>query len=309
LIALLRGESKVIEVKNVRKSFEDLEALNNVNINVKKGSIYGLLGSNGAGKTTLLKTLAGIYKQDAGSVLIDGEEVFENTSIKERMQFIADNLYFFSQYSIKDMAKYYKSIFNTWSDERYEKLKEVFNIDEKKKIQRLSKGMQRQVAFWLSLSTMPDVLILDEPLDGLDPVMRQKVKNLIIQDVAEREITVIISSHNLRELEDLCDYIGILHKGTLILEKDLDDLKSDIHKIQVAFRQSVDEQIFSKDQVLYEEERGSVRLLIVRGSKETIVEQFAKYDPVILDILPLTLEEIFIYEMGEVGYEIKNIIY
>jgi ABC-2 type transport system ATP-binding protein len=305
----LREESKVIEVKNVSKAFEDLEALSNINIAVRKGSIYGLLGSNGAGKTTLLKTLAGIYRQDSGTIHINGEGVYENIEIKSKVQFIADALYFFSQYTIKDMANYYRSIYSTWNQERYEKLTEVFNLDVNKKIQRLSKGMQRQVAFWLSLSVMPEVLILDEPLDGLDPVMRQKVKNLIIQDVAEREMTVMISSHNLRELEDLCDYIGILHKGAVILEKDLDDLKSDIHKIQVAFKENVKEQILPSDQVLYEEERGSVRLLIVRGSKESVVKQLSKYEPVILDILPLTLEEIFVYEMGDVGYEIKNIVY
>lgn len=299
----------MIEVKNVSKAFEDLEALSNVNITVKKGSIYGLLGSNGAGKTTLLKTLAGVYRQDLGTVHINEEEVYENIHIKSKVQFIADALYFFSQYTIKDMANYYRSIYSTWNEERYEKLKLVFNIDVNKKIQRLSKGMQRQVAFWLSLSVMPEVLILDEPLDGLDPVMRQKVKNLIIQDVAEREMTVIISSHNLRELEDLCDYIGILHKGSVILEKDLDDLKSDIHKIQVAFKENVKEQVLPNNQVLYEEERGSVKLLIVRGNKESVVKQLSKYEPVILDILPLTLEEIFVYEMGDVGYEIKNIIY
>ncbi|WPC40465.1 ABC transporter ATP-binding protein [Clostridium sp. JS66] len=299
----------MIQGKNVSKSFEDLEALKNVNINVNKGSIYGLVGSNGAGKTTLLKTLVGIYKQDSGEVLIYGQSVFENLDVKSRVIFIPDMLYFFSQYSVKDMAGFYKRIYETWDEERYLKLKDAFNIDENKKINNLSKGMQRQVAFWLALSVQPDVLILDEPLDGLDPVMRQKVKNLIVQDVAEKQMTVLISSHNLRELEDLCDYIGIMHKGSLILEKDLDDLKLDIHKIQVAFKESVEEEILEGVDILYEEERGSVKLFIVRGKKEEIVDQINKYDPVILDILPLTLEEIFIYEMGDVGYEIKNIIF
>lgn len=299
----------MIEAKNVSKHFEDLYALKSVDIHVNKGSIYGLVGSNGAGKTTLIKTLVGVYKQDKGEVLIDGKEVFENTELKSRVIFIPDALYFFSQYSIKNMAKFYKRVYESWNDERYEKLKEAFNIDENKKVHRLSKGMQRQVAFWLALSAMPDVLILDEPLDGLDPVMRQKVKNLIIQDVAERQMTVLISSHNLRELEDLCDHIGILHKGSLILEKELDDLKSDIHKIQVAFKGEVSDEILQNVSVLYEEQRGSIRLIIVRGKKEKILNQINKYNPVILDILPLTLEEIFIYEMGDVGYEIKNIIF
>ncbi len=299
----------MIEAKNISKHFEDLDALKNVDIHVNKGSIYGLVGSNGAGKTTLIKTLVGVYKQDKGEVFIDGKEVFENTELKSRVIFIPDALYFFSQYSIKDMARFYRRVYERWNNERYEKLKEAFNIDENKKVHRLSKGMQRQVAFWLALSAMPDVLILDEPLDGLDPVMRQKVKSLIIQDVAERQMTVLISSHNLRELEDLCDHIGILHKGSLILEKELDDLKSDIHKIQVAFKGEISDEILQNVSVLYEEQRGSIKLIIVRGKKEKILTQINKYDPVILDILPLTLEEIFIYEMGDVGYEIKNIIF
>lgn len=299
----------MIQAKNVRKAFEDLEALKDVSINVNKGSIYGLVGSNGAGKTTLLKTLVGIYKQDEGEVLIEGEKVFENVDTKFKIIFIPDALYFFTQYNIKDMAKFYKRIYPSWNQERYERLKDAFNIDVNKKIHRLSKGMQRQVSFWLALSCMPDLLVLDEPLDGLDPVMRQKVKNLIIQDVAERQMTVLISSHNLRELEDLCDHIGILHKGTLLLQKDLDDLKSDIHKIQVAFKEELAEGTLEGVNILYEEKRGSVKLFIVRGKKEEIIKQLNKQQPVILDILPLTLEEIFIYEMGDVGYEIKNIIF
>lgn len=299
----------MIKAENVCKAFEDLEALNNVNINVEKGSIYGLIGSNGAGKTTLIKTLVGIYKQDSGKVTIDGEEVFENTKIKSRMAFIPDALYFFSQYSVRDMASFYSSIYSSWSESRYEILKLAFNIDERKKVHKLSKGMQRQVAFWIALSCMPEILILDEPLDGLDPVMRQKVKNLIVQDVAERQMTVFISSHNLRELEDLCDHIGILHEGNLILEKDLDDLKCDIHKIQVAFKENITGNILSDVDILYEETRGSIKLFIVKGDKENIIEQLAVYEPVLLDILPLTLEEIFIYEMGDVGYEVKNFIF
>lgn len=299
----------MIQAKNVKKAFEDLEALKDVSINVNKGSIYGLVGSNGAGKTTLLKTLVGIYKQDEGEVFIEGEKVFENVDTKFKIIFIPDALYFFTQYNIKDMAKFYKRIYPSWNQERYERLKDAFNIDVNKKIHRLSKGMQRQVSFWLSLSCMPDLLVLDEPLDGLDPVMRQKVKNLIIQDVAERQMTVLVSSHNLRELEDLCDHIGILHKGSLLLEKDLDDLKSDIHKIQVAFKEELAEDTLEGVNILYEEKRGSVKLFIVRGKKEDIVRRLNKQEPVILDILPLTLEEIFIYEMGDVGYEIKNIIF
>ncbi len=298
----------MIVAENVSKSFEGFEALKNVSLSVEKGSVYGLVGSNGAGKTTLLKLLSGIYKQDSGEVYIDDNEVYENIDIKSDMIFMPDTLYFFSQYTIKEMAKFYKRIYTNWNEDRFKKLEEVFNININKRISSLSKGMQRQVAFWLSLSTMPKVMILDEPVDGLDPVMRKKVKNLIIQDVAEREMTVFISSHNLRELEDICDHIGILHKGNMIIQKDLDDLKSDVHKIQVAFDE-MPKEILDNVDIIYKEERGSIVLLIVRGKKETIISNFRKYEPKILDVLPLTLEEIFIYEMGGIGYEIENIIF
>lgn len=299
----------MINVKNISKSFENIDALKDVNINVEKGSIYGLVGSNGAGKTTLLKILAGIYKQDSGDVFINDEKVFENENIKLKTAFIPDELYFFSQYTIKNMAHFYESIYSSWNNERFEKLKKIFTIDVNKKINSLSKGMKRQAAFWLSLSTMPDIMILDEPIDGLDPVMRQKIKNLIIQDVAEREMTVLISSHNLRELEDICDHIGIMHKGNVIIQKDLDDLKSDVHKLQIAFKGEFPEEVLKNAHILYKEKRGSVILLIVRGSEEDVIKHFKKYEPVIFDMLPLTLEEIFIYEMGDVGYEVQNIIF
>ena len=299
----------MIEVINVCKGFEDFEAVKSVNLHVKKGSIYGLVGSNGAGKTTLLKLLAGIYKQDQGEVKIDSEPVFENVDRKAKVVFIPDTLYFFQQYSTKNMANFYKRIYSTWNQERFEKLQAAFPIDINKRISSLSKGMQRQVAFWLALSIMPEVLILDEPIDGLDPVMRQKIKNLLIQDVADRNMTVLISSHNLRELEDFCDHIGIIHRGSMILEKELDDLKADVHKIQIAFKGQQPQELLESTKVLYKEERGSVTLLIAKGDRDSIIAHFMQYEPVILDILPLTLEEIFIYEMGDVGYEIQNIIF
>ena len=299
----------MIELTNVSKHFWDIDALNDVTLSVHKGSIYGLVGSNGAGKTTLLKILAGIYQQDNGQVMIDAQEIFENTDLKARTVFIPDFLYYFTNYTITDMAVFYSRIYPSWDQQRYVKLREVFAIDVQRRIKTLSKGMQRQVAFWLGLSIVPDVMILDEPLDGLDPVMRQKVKNLIIQDVAEREMTVIISSHNLRDLEDICDYIGILHRGKMLIQKDLDDLKADVHKIQVAFSQGIPPTLLEDIPALYQEKRGSVLILIVRGVYEEINKRMQSYNPAILDVLPLTLEEIFIYEMGDNGYEIKNILY
>jgi ABC-2 type transport system ATP-binding protein len=299
----------MIEVERVSKQFEDLEALQEVSLAVQKGSIYGLVGSNGAGKTTMLKLLAGIYKPDSGNLMIDSQPVFENEAIKARCVFIPDNLYFFLNYTIQDMADFYANIYPQWNNQRYVKLANVFNIEVKRRIRTLSKGMQRQVALWLGLALMPDVMILDEPLDGLDPVMRQKVKNLIFQDVAERGMTVIISSHNLRELEDICDYIGILHQGKMLIQKDLDDLRTDVHKIQVAFSGETPPALLEQTQTLYYEQRGSVLILIVRGGYSEIISHMQSYNPAVLDILPLTLEEIFIYEMGDNGYEIKNILY
>lgn len=299
----------MIEVERVSKHFQGLEALKEVSLSVQPGSIYGLVGSNGAGKTTLLKLLAGIYRPDAGSLTIDSQPIYENEAIKARTVFIPDSLYYYPAYSIKDMAGFYARIYPDWNQERFEKLGDYFKLAVKQRISTLSKGMQRQAAFWLALSLMPDVMILDEPLDGLDPVMRQKVKNLIIHEVAERAASVIISSHNLRELEDLCDKIGILHQGEMLLQKDLDDLKADIHKIQVAFSGAIPSAFLQGIEVAHYEQRSTSLLLIARGSYEQIITHMQAFKPAILDILPLTLEEIFIHEMGDNGYEIHHIYF
>jgi ABC-2 type transport system ATP-binding protein len=298
----------MIHLTNVTKTFDRFPAIRGVNMTVQKGRIYGLLGSNGAGKTTLLKMMAGIIRPDHGTVLIDGEEVWENPEMKQRIMFLPDHVYFFSQTTIKQMAAFYESVYPSFNRDRFMRLQEIFLLDPRKKIHQFSKGMQRQAAFWLAFSTMPDVLIMDEPLDGLDAVVRQKVKNIIVQEVAEREMTVVISSHNLREMEDLCDCIGILHEGEMLFEKELDAMKTDIHKIQVAFRYGIPKQFTEQLDIVYEEQRGSVLLLIVRGEKQEIVSYIKTFQPLIFDVLPLTLEEIFIYEMGDVGYAIENII-
>ena len=298
----------MIKIRNVQKSFEDIEAVENINITVNKGSIYGLLGSNGAGKTTLLKLIAGIYVHDDGIITIDEQPVYENSDMKQRIVFIQDIPFFLPQYTVKQMAQFYKSTYLTWDQNRFEELVKAFNMDIHKKVHKFSKGLQRQAAFILGLSNQPDVLLLDEPMDGLDPVMRKKVKSLIIDDVAEREMTVLISSHNLREVEDLCDTVGIMHKGKLIIEKELDDLKSDTHKIQVAFNGATPNMFPEHVKILHQEKRGSVSLFIVKGNEEEITTSISQHNPVIFDILPLTLEEIFIYEMGDVGYAVQNIL-
>ena len=298
----------MIKVKNVVKKFGDFTALDALDINVEKGSVYGLIGPNGAGKTTILKILSGIYKSTSGKITIDGEEVFENMQIKERMTFISDDLFFYSTYTIKDTAKYYAGLYKNWSWERFENLKEIFKIDVNRKVRRLSKGMQKQVAFWLSISAQPDIMLLDEPVDGLDPVMRRNVWRLMLSDVAERGTTVLVSSHNLRELEDVCDHVGIMHNGRIVLEKALDDVKGNIHKLQVAFSGGVPDELSATLAPLHTETYGSVNIFIVKGSSDEIVKNVNNYSPLICDILPLTLEEVFIYELGGLGYEFENII-
>lgn len=298
----------MIEIKKVCKTFDRYRAVDEVDLHIGRGSIFGLIGSNGAGKTTLIKLLAGVYLQDSGKVLVDGEPVYENVSLKEMIFYIPDQPYFLSQYTTNQMAKFYKSLYPTWSDERYQTLVGSFELNPNKKIQTFSKGWQRQIAFILALSAKPEILILDEPLDGLDPVVRKKVKNLLIQDVADREMTILISSHNLKEIEDLCDHIGIIHKGKLLIEKELDELKSDVHKVQIAYKNGMPEHLLESLNVLHYEKRGSVFLLILKGKVEAIEEQIRATNPVLLDLLPLTLEEIFIYEMGDMGYAIENVI-
>lgn len=296
----------MIKTKEIVKSFDGFKALDGISINIKKGSVYGLVGPNGAGKTTLIKTMLGIYRQNQGEIEIDGIKDVNCEDLKQRIVYISDDLYFYPSYTIKDMAKLYKSIYKSWDGETYEKLKSIFNIDEKRKVKKLSKGMQKQVAFWLGLCTKPDIMILDEPVDGLDPVMRRSTMKLVLAEVEARDMTVLISSHNLRELEDVCDYVGIMHKGKIVIEKALDDIKGNIHKIQVAFRNGLPEDLDTKLEVLKCENFGSVYNIIVKG--ENAQDIINSYEPLVCDIIPLSLEEVFIYELGGMGYEFESII-
>ena len=298
----------MIKAKNVTKTFSGFKALDNMSLHVKKGSVYGLVGPNGAGKTTIIKHLAGIYTSDKGTVEINGMPVFENTDAKNDFIYIGDDLYFFPTYSIHDMAKFYSGIYSGWSWERFNNLKDVFKIDVKRKVRRLSKGMQKQVAFWLGICACPKVMILDEPVDGLDPVMRKNVWKIVLQDVAERETTVLVSSHNLRELEDVCDHVGIMHRGKVVLEKELDDMKGNIHKIQLAFEEDFPPELRRTVNILHTENIGRVHMIIAKGDSAEIKEKIAAYSPIICDVLPLTLEEVFIYELGGMGYEFENIL-
>lgn len=298
----------MIKADHVSKRFGRFEAVKDVHVHVKKGSIYGLLGSNGAGKTTLLKMLSGIIQADQGKPMIEGEVIFERPDIKKRILFIPDQPYFFHQTSLLQMASFYEAVYDRWNTERFHQLHGHFDLDPKAKLSRMSKGMQRQAAFILTLSAMPDALILDEPFDGLDPVVRQQVKNLLIQDVSSREMTVLVSSHNLREMEDFCDAVGVMHKGRILYERDLEELKTDVSKLQVAFKKMPDETFLKGMDVMHFEKRGRVLTCIVRGNEGDIDRHVRAYEPAIYDVLPLTLEEIFTYEMGSVGYEIRNLI-
>lgn len=298
----------MIKVEDLRKQFDGFWALDGVDLKAEKGSVYGLVGPNGAGKSTLIRHLTGVYRPDSGRVLIDDEEVWENAKVKGKIAYIPDELFYFPQADVEDMMKFYKGIYDGFDTERYEKLKSVFEgIPMNRQIRRMSKGMQKQVAFWLAVCCKTDVMVLDEPVDGLDPVMRRQVWSLLMQDVAERGTTVLVSSHNLRELEDVCDYVGIMSKGKVLLERSLSSLQGNVSKIQVAFKDGAEPNLSSFD-IMHETRLGSVRTLIVRGETNEIRAKFAALDPIVLDAIPLTLEEIFIYELGGENYEVKDII-
>ena len=296
----------MIQGISVTKKFDSLTALNNMDIHIKKGSVYGLVGPNGAGKTTFIKALMGIYKIDGGILKIDEDTKIWEEELKQKIVYISDDLYFFPAYSIKQTAKFYASVYNNWDEDTFLKLQEIFKIDINRKVNKLSKGMKKQVAFMMGISAKPDIMILDEPVDGLDPVMRRNIMNIILAEVEERNMTVLISSHNLRELEDICDYVGIMHDGKIVIEKSLDDVKGNIHKLQVAFDASYPAEFEESFDILHKDEFGSVKQYIIRGDSDAIMERAREFKPILLDLLPLSLEEVFIYELGGMGYELKN---
>ena len=298
----------MLEVKNAVKTFDGFRALDGLTMTVPKGAVYGLVGPNGAGKSTIIRHLAGIYRQDSGEVLLDSQPVYENTEAKRRMAVIGDDWYYFPQAGIKEMARFYAGIYPAFSWERYEKLKQVFPLDEKMMLRRMSKGMQKQAAFWLTVCCMPEYLILDEPVDGLDPVMRRQVWSLLLGDVAERGTTVLVSSHNLRELEDVCDHVGILNHGKVLLERSLSDLQDNTVKLQVAYQGVTEPVLPAELNILHRSHVGRVYTYIVRGSSQEIRRRMQITEPVLLESIPLTLEEIFIYELGGVEYAAKDIL-
>ena len=296
----------MIEIKELKKSFGGFPALDDLSLTVPTGSVYGLVGPNGAGKTTAIKHLTGVYRQDSGEVLLDGAPVFENPAAKEKIAYIPDEIYHFPQAGIKDMAGFYKGVYPKFSEERYHKLGEVFGLDEKAPIKRFSRGMQKQAAFRLAMSLMPEVLVLDEPVDGLDPVMRRQIWTLLLADVAERGMTVLVSSHNLRELEDVCDHVGIIHAGKTLVERSLSELQDNMVKVQLVLPEGA--ALPEGLNILHESRVGQVRTLILRGRAEEISAVVAAAGPLFYDLLPLTLEEIFIYELGGEHYAVRDVL-
>ena len=298
----------MLEAKNVVKTFGGFRALDGATLRVPQGAVYGLVGPNGAGKSTIIRHLTGVYRPDSGELTLDGQPIYENPAVKGRMAVIPDDWYYFPQASICEMAKVYAGMYPAFNRERYEKMKEVFPLNDKMMLRRMSKGMQKQAAFWLTMCCMPEVLILDEPVDGLDPVMRRQVWSLLLGDVAERGTTVLVSSHNLRELEDVCDHVGIMNQGKVLLERSLSDLQDNTVKLQVAYEGVTEPVLPETLRVLHRSHVGRVYTYILRGKTQEITAQVEKLHPLLMEIIPLTLEEIFIYEMGGADYAIKDIV-
>ena len=292
----------MLELKNVTKTFGTFKALDDLTMTVPRGAVYGLVGPNGAGKSTAIRHITGIYRPDSGSITLEGLPVYENPQIKETIGYIPDDVFYFPAATMEEMRRFYKGMYPKFDDELFERLFDVFQLPRKGQIRRFSKGMQKQAAFHLTISCRPDILILDEPVDGLDPVMRRQVMSLILSDVAEHGTTVLISSHNLRELEDICDHVGIMDRGRMLLERSLADMQGSTVKVQIVG--NVPETLT----VLHESASGRLKTLVVRGTPEEVTAQLAAVKPDYFDVLPLSLEEIFIYELGGVNYEVKNII-
>ena len=292
----------MIELKNVTKTFGSFKALDNLTMSVPQGAVYGLVGPNGAGKSTAIRHITGLYRPDSGTITLEGLPIYENPTVKSVMGYIPDDVFYFPSATMEEMRRFYKGMYPKFDDALFERLYEAFELPKKSPIRRFSKGMQKQAAFHLTLACRPEVLILDEPVDGLDPVMRRQVMSLILSDVAEHGTTVLISSHNLRELEDICDHVGIMDHGRMLLERSLADMQGSTHKVQMVG------EVPQELNVLHEASSGRLKTLVVRGDAQLISHQLSQAKLPYFDVLPLSLEEIFIYELGGVNYEVKNII-
>jgi len=299
----------MIRIDSITKDFEEVRSLDKVSVLIENGSIFGLIGSNGSGKSTLLRILCGIYKPTEGDVVFDGMPVWEDPAVKQNIVYLSDDQYFLPHCTIYDMMQLYKSVYPTFSDEKYKEYLNLFGLDDKRKIATFSKGMQKQASFLLGLSCRTQYVLCDETLDGLDPVMRRTVCKIVAEEVADRNITVIFASHNLKEIEDICDHVALLHKGQLLFEAGLDDIKLGIHKIQMSFEkdrlEEVKTELTQLDTVSLEQ-RGSLFTVIARGDEGALSDFIGSLHPVFVEFIPLTLEEIFIAEMEERGYDFSE---
>ena len=303
----MRGN--MIELKNVSKSFDGIEALKNVSVTVREGEVFGLIGTNGAGKSTLLRLACGVFKPDDGLAIVDNMPVYDNVHAKAKLFFIADEPYFFNGATPKDMERYYSSVYRNFDRERFYLYLNSFGLESRRRISTFSKGMKKQLAILLGLSAKTEYLLCDETFDGLDPVMRQSVKSIFAKEMQERQFTPVIASHNLRELEDICDHVGLLHQGGVLLSKDLEEMKCNIQKIQCVFSSKEEEKLLLKQlDIVKCDRRGSLLTLTVRGSREEMIAMFAAADCLFHEVLPLSLEEIFISETEVQGYDIKKIV-
>ena len=293
----------MIKLTGVTKKFGDFTALDGVDLMIPKGTSFGLLGSNGAGKSTILRLLSGIYSQDGGSVRIDDEEVFDNTSVKEKVFFINDETVQFGSFTLKGLKDYYKGFYPNFSEEIFEELRNTVKLPMDKKLDRFSKGMKRQAIVITGLACRTDYLLLDEAFDGLDPTMRIIVKRMLVDAMLDRQLTTVISSHNLKEINEVCDSVALLHQGKMLFNRDLDSVKGSIHKVQAAFKEEYSKEDFEKYGVLHYSRSQSIHYLIMKGSEEEIREKLSEKGPIVLDLIPLSLEEIFIYEMEGMGYD------
>lgn len=293
----------MIKLTGVTKKFGDFTALDSVDLTIPKGTSFGLLGSNGAGKSTILRLLSGIYQKDGGTVRIDDEEVFDNTDIKKRVFFINDETVQFGSFTLKGLRDYYKGFYPNFSEELFEELRNIVKLPLDKKLDRFSKGMKRQAIVITGLACKTDYLLLDEAFDGLDPTMRIIVKRMLVDAMLDRQLTTVISSHNLKEINEVCDSVALLHQGKMLFNRDLDSVKGSIHKVQAAFSEEYSKEDFEKYGILHYSRSQSIHYIIMKGSEEEIREKLSEKKPIVLDLIPLSLEEIFIYEMEGMGYD------
>lgn len=292
----------MIQAQDVSKSYESSPVIKNINLELKQGSIFGLIGANGAGKTTLIKTLCGIFAPDTGHVRLHDKDVYKDSDIRQSIAYVPDNITFYNSFTVKDMKDFYKNIYKNWDEDRYKTLREVFTFDEKKRIKHLSKGMKTQLLLLIALSCKPDVILMDEPTSGLDPFIRKEVLNLIVQDVSSRSTSVLISTHNASELEQICDTVGFINKGEMKLQQDMDNLKTSYKKIQIAFKDEMSEEFKKEFKPHISKKHGKIYEIIVNMDYEVFESNVKKYQPLFVEHIDMTLEEIFLFKMGDDNY-------